>query len=69
MSTSQPKTSWLTLDQAATYCGSSVKTLRRRIAEGALPAFRMGGRMTIRVRQQDLDAMFQQIPTAQTVAA
>ncbi|GAB2480518.1 hypothetical protein GCM10027030_13170 [Luteococcus sediminum] len=69
MSTTQPKSCWMTREQAATYCSSSVKTLRRRIAEGALPAFRMGSRMTIRVRQEDLDAMFQQIPTARVVAA
>ncbi len=64
MSDTQPTTCWMNLEQAATYCGTSVKTLRRRISRGELPAYRIGGR-SIRVRQPDVDALFQQIPTAQ----
>lgn len=51
------------LAQAAGYAGVCVRTLRRRIAEGQLPAYRVGPRL-IRVDLAELDAMFQRIPTA-----
>lgn len=49
------------LTQAAERTGLSKMTLRRRIAEGALPAFRTGRRI-IRVRPQDVDAMLVLVP-------
>ena len=49
------------LTQAAERTGMSKVTLRRRIADGELPAFRTGRRI-IRVRPQDVDAMLRMIP-------
>lgn len=54
---------YLTLTEASEYLGQSVKTLRRRIAAGILPAYRFGPRM-IRVRLRDLDATAERIPNA-----
>ena len=46
----------VSLAEAAELAGLSTKTLRRRIAEGALPAFRTGPRL-IRVYPADLVAL------------
>jgi excisionase family DNA binding protein len=43
----------LTLDEAARRIGCSTRTLRRRIGDGSLPAFRDGG--LVRVRDDDLE--------------
>lgn len=43
--------------------GVSVKTLRRRIADGALPGFRSG--RLLRVDPEDVDLMFRAVPAAQ----
>jgi excisionase family DNA binding protein len=43
----------LTLDEAAARLGCSTRTLRRRILDGSLPAFRDGG--LVRIREADLD--------------
>lgn len=48
------------LARAAEYLGVSVQSVRRRIAEGHLPAFRIGPR-SIRVYVADLDALKQPI--------
>lgn len=48
--------SYETLAQAALRTGVSVKTLRRRVAEGALRAYRMGPR-AIRVKPEDVDRL------------
>ncbi len=53
----------LTLKEAAAWYGVSVRTLRRRIAEGALPAYRVGPR-AIRVRSEDVAALGARIPVA-----
>lgn len=47
---------WLTLTQAAAYCGRSVRTLRRDIHAAAhpLPAYKVRGQW--RVEQGELDA-------------
>lgn len=58
-----PAAQWLTLQEAAAIYAVSVKTLRRRLACGDLPASRCGTRL-IRVRADDLDALFRQIPSA-----
>ncbi len=47
---------WLTLQEAAVYISASVKTVRRRIAAGELPAYVCGSR-GLRVRREDLDGM------------
>ncbi|MGB6147466.1 excisionase family DNA-binding protein [Mycolicibacter algericus] len=48
------------LSRAAQYLGISVQSVRRRIAEGSLPAFRVGPK-SIRVYIDDLEALKQPI--------
>jgi excisionase family DNA binding protein len=46
----------LTMTEAATELGVSLNTVRRRIADGSLPAYRIKGRSRlIRIRRSDLD--------------
>ncbi|OBE98985.1 hypothetical protein A5775_07530 [Mycobacterium sp. 852002-10029_SCH5224772] len=49
------------LKQAADYLGICVKSVRRRIADGDLPAFKIRGTRSIRVYLHDLDAMKQPV--------
>lgn len=51
-----------TLAQAADRTGVSTYTLRRRIAEGRLPAYRCGSRI-IRVDPDDVDKLLTRIRT------
>ena len=51
----------LTLRAAADYCGVSVETMRARVADGTIPAARLG--TAIRIRPADLDALFVATPT------
>jgi excisionase family DNA binding protein len=55
---------WATLAEAAIYSRVPRSTLRRWIAQGRLPANRLGPRR-IQVDLNDLDAMRQPIPTEQ----
>ena len=55
------------LKEAADYYGVSERTLRRRIAEGKLPAFRVGPR-SIRVTAEGVAALAQPIPTTDLAA-
>lgn len=50
------------LADAAAYAGVTPKTIRRRIADGTVPAYRMGPRL-LRVDLDDLDAAMRRIPT------
>lgn len=50
------------LPAAAKYAGTCTKTLRRRIADGSPPGYRLGSR-TILVDLNDVDALFERIPT------
>ena len=50
------------LTQAAERTGLSVRTLRRRIADGHLPAYRSGPRV-IRLDPDDVDRLLTRIPT------
>ena len=59
-----PPPEWVSLQQAAALHGVSVDTLRRRIREGRLPAYRFGDRL-IKVRIEDLDNLFRPIPVGQ----
>lgn len=59
-----PAPEWVSLQQAATLHGVSVDTLRRRIREGRLPAYRFGDRL-IKVRIEDLENLFRPIPVGQ----
>ena len=58
---SQPAPEWLSLQQAALAYGTSVDTLRRRIATGVPP---IGARL-IRVRTADLDRVCRPIVVVQ----
>ncbi|MFZ1285943.1 MAG: helix-turn-helix domain-containing protein [Candidatus Phosphoribacter sp.] len=51
------------LVQAAERTGLSIRTLRRRIADGHLAAYRSGPRV-IRVDPDDVDRMLVRIPSA-----
>lgn len=53
---------YVSLEEAAALMSVSVKTVRRRIADGTLPAYRCG--RVIRVRVDDLDLAFSRIPSA-----
>lgn len=52
---------YITLQQAADDTQMATRTLRRYIAEGKLPAYRLG--RTIRLLPEDVDALF--TPTTQ----
>lgn len=54
---------FLSPSQSAALMGCNEKTIRRRIAEGELPAFRMGKR-SIRIKESDLLDLMRPIPTA-----
>jgi excisionase family DNA binding protein len=54
---------WVSLEVAANHVGVTRKTLRRRVAEGELPAYRMAGSRLIRVNIADVEALFRRIPT------
>lgn len=54
---------YVPLAVAAELMAVSVKTVRRRIADGTLPAYRCGRRV-IRVRIEDLERVFHRIPSA-----
>lgn len=50
---------------AAEYAACSTKTIRRRVADGSLPAVRFGPRV-LRVDLDDLDALMRPVPSAQS---
>ena len=54
---------YLSLEEAAECMSVSVKTIRRWIAAGTLPAYRCGKR-AIRIKLDDLEAAPRKIPTA-----
>ena len=54
---------WLTLAQAADLLGVCTRTIRRRIAAGDLPAYKIG-RKAIRIKIVDLDRISRRIPSA-----
>ena len=54
---------YLSLEEAAECMSVSVKTIRRWIAAGTLPAYRCGKR-AIRIRLEDLESAPRQIPSA-----
>jgi excisionase family DNA binding protein len=53
---------WLSIATTAQMVGISQKTVRRAIAEGRLPASRVG--RLIRIRRDDVDALYVPIPAA-----
>ena len=52
---------YLSLEEAAEGMSLSVKTIRRRIADGTIPAYQCG-RRPIRIRLDDLEAALRRIP-------
>ncbi len=54
---------YLSLDEAAEIMSLSVKTIRRRISDGTIPAYQCGKR-PIRIRLDDLEAALRRIPSA-----
>ena len=62
-----PAPKFETLAESAERHRCSVKTLRRRIADGHLTAYRFGPTL-IRVDPAEVDALLRQIPTAGTAA-
>lgn len=56
-----PSRRWVDQRQAAEYLGITDRTLRRMIAAGDLPAYRLGKKM-LRVDMADLDALLRPIP-------
>lgn len=54
---------YLSLDEAADVMSLSTKTIRRRIADGTIPAYQCG-RRPIRIRLDDLEAALRRIPSA-----
>jgi excisionase family DNA binding protein len=54
---------YLRLEEAAEVMSLSVKTIRRRIADGTIPAYQCG-RRPIRIRLDDLEAALRRIPSA-----
>lgn len=57
---------FVTIGQAAAEYQCSTRTIRRRIATGDLPAFRLGSR-SIRIRRADLDRLLRPVPTVANV--
>ena len=55
--------SLLTIETAAEMLAVHPRTIRRYVASGDLPAYRIGPRQ-IRVRASDVDALLVPIPTA-----
>ena len=65
MAERRPVPVYLSLEDAAQCMSVSVKTIRRWIAAGTLPAYRCGKR-AIRIRLDDLEAAPRQIPSARS---
>jgi excisionase family DNA binding protein len=53
---------YLSLEEAAEVMSLSVKTIRRRIADGTIPAYQCG-RRPIRIRLDELEAALRRIPS------
>lgn len=54
---------YLSLEEAAEVLSLSVKTIRRRIADGTIPAYQCGNR-SIRIRLEDLETALRRIPNS-----
>ena len=55
---------FLSLAEVADSLGVSVKTVRRYIADGDLPAVRLGSTHTIRIRSEDVEAFTRPVAIA-----
>jgi excisionase family DNA binding protein len=54
---------YLSLEEAAAVMSLSVKTIRRRISDGTIPAYQCGTR-PIRIRLDELEAALRRVPAA-----
>jgi excisionase family DNA binding protein len=52
---------YVSIGEAAEVMSVSTKTIRRRINDGAIPAYRFG-RRNIRIRLEDLEAVSRRLP-------
>lgn len=52
---------YLSIEEAAEVMSLSTKTIRRRISDGSIPAYRCG-RRKIRMRLDELEAAFRKLP-------
>ena len=55
-------TAYVTVAGGARLLTVSTKTIRRKIADGSLPAYRLGDQI-IRLRREDLEGLLRRIPT------
>ena len=53
---------YLSIEEAADVMSLSTKTIRRRISDGSIPAYRCG-RRNIRIRLDELEAAFRKLPS------
>lgn len=53
-----------TQEFSAEYLDVTTRTIRSYVSKGYLPAVRIKGSRAIRIRQSDLDALLQPIPSA-----
>lgn len=53
----------VSIAEAAEYAGVCSKTIRRRIADGTLPGYRLGPRL-LRVDLDELDTVMRRVPAA-----
>jgi excisionase family DNA binding protein len=60
-----PRRRLVSLAEAAEWAGVCERTLRRRIADGTLTAYRLGPRL-IRIDLTELGALLREIPTARS---
>lgn len=61
--TTQADSAWMTTPDVADHLQVTDRTVRRMIAAGELPAYRLGPRL-LRVKRSDVDALLRPIPTA-----
>lgn len=54
---------YVSLTDAADYLSVSVKTVRRMIADGTIPGYRLGAK-SLRVKLDDLDSAGRRVPSA-----
>lgn len=56
---------YLTIDEVAETYGVHRRTIRRKIADGTLPAYKMArSNKVVRIRPEDAEALFPRIPSA-----
>jgi len=64
----QARGRYISLQEAADRLTVDKRTIRRRIADGLLPAYSVAGTRAVRVRVADVEALLVQIPTVDGAA-